>query len=226
MPAPDTTPHVPDPALDQPEPRRRWRPWLLPVLATVLILVVGLRQCVPFGLLSGRERTTVTHDLVVDRVRAVAKLVSTEATVRDVLIYRNTWYGSTKQSLVVVTARLLGGVDLETGTEVKVDEAARRIDIALPHASLLAVEITDMRTYDEDRGLWNPFTAEDRDRIFRLARQQLTRAGDQMRLAEKSEESAKEMLETMFRVDGWTAEVRFRDVPTIGNQEQGARRPE
>jgi hypothetical protein len=109
---------------------------------------------------------------------------------------------------------------------VKIDEAGRRIEIALPHASLLAVEITDMRTYDEQRGLWNPFTAEDRDRIFRMARQQLTRAGDQMRLAERSEESAKQMLETMFSVDGWKAEVRFRDVPTIGNPERGPRSPE
>jgi hypothetical protein len=215
----------PSPTPTPPAPSR-WRPWLLPLLATAVILVVGIRQCVPFGVLGGRDRTTVTHDLVLDRVRAVAKLVSTEATVRDVLIYRNTWYGSTKQSLVVVTARLLGGVDLKTGAEVKIDEAGRRIDIALPHASLLAVEITDMRTYDERRGFWNPFTAEDRDRIFRMARQQLVRAGDQLRLAERSEESAKQMLETMFSVDGWAAEVRFRDVPTIVNPERGSRNPE
>jgi hypothetical protein len=198
-----------------PASRRQWRPWLLPVATTVIVLVFGLRQCFPFGALSGRERTSVTHDLVVERVRSVAKLVSAEATVRDVLIYRNTWYGSTKQSLVVVTARLLAGMDLQSGTDVKIDEAARRIEIALPHASLLAVEVTDMRTYDEDRGLWNPFTQEDRDRIFRLARQQLTRSADQMRLTGRAEASAKEMLETMFRVDGWSAEVRFRDVPTI-----------
>jgi hypothetical protein len=204
----------PSPAEQSPQ-RPRWRPWLLPVIATVLLLVVGIGQCFPFGALSGRERTTVTHDLVVDRVRSVAKLVSAEATVRDVLIYRNTWYGSTKQSLVVVTARLLAGIDLKSGSDVKIDEQARRIEIGLPHASMLAVEVTDMRTYDENRGLWNPFTQEDRDRIFRLARQQLTRSADQMRLAERAEASAKEMLETMFRVDGWSAEVSFRDVPTI-----------
>ena len=194
----------------------RFRPWLLPIAATLVILVAGLRQCSAVGgLLRPQNRTTVTHDLVVDRVRNVAKLVSAEATVRDVLIYRNTWYGSTKQSLVVVTARLLAGMDLESGTEVKIDDAARRIEIALPHASLLAVEVTDMRTYDEQRGLWNPFTREDRDRIFRLARQQLTSSAEQMRVTDRAEASAKEMLETMFHVDGWTAEVRFRDVPTV-----------
>jgi hypothetical protein len=194
----------------------RIRPWLLPVAATVLIVLVGFRQCGVAAFLSGRKNTTtVTHDLVVDRVRNVAKLVSAEATVRDVLMYRNTWYGSTKQSLVVVTARLLSGIDLKSATNVAIDEQARRIEIALPHASLLAVEVTDMHTYDERRGLWNPFTQEDRDRIFRLAREQLTRSAEQMRLADRAETSAKEMLETMFRVDGWSAEVTFRDVPTI-----------
>jgi Protein of unknown function (DUF4230) len=200
----------------------RLRPWLLPVAATVLVLAVGLGQCSTIGaFISGRKNTTtVTHDLVVDRVRNVAKLVSAEATVRDVLVYRNTWYGSTKQSLVVVTARLLAGIDLQSGTEVKIDEKARRIEIALPHASMLAVEVTDMRTYDEQRGLWNPFRPEDRDRIFRLAREQLARSADQMRLAGRAESSAKEMLETMFGVEGWVAEVRYRDVPTVRSRDE------
>jgi hypothetical protein len=200
----------------------RLRPWLLPVVATVLVLAVGLGQCSTIGaFISGRKNTTtVTHDLVVDRVRNVAKLVSAEATVRDVLLYRNTWYGSTKQSLVVVTARLLAGIDLQSGTEVKIDEKARRIEIALPHASMLAVEVTDLRTYDEQRGLWNPFRPEDRDRIFRLAREQLARSADQMRLAGRAESSAKEMLETMFGVEGWVAEVRYRDVPTVRSRDE------
>lgn len=200
----------------------RLRPWLLPIAATVLVLAVGLGQCSTIGAFIGgrKNTTTVTHDLVVDRVRNVAKLVSAEATVRDVLVYRNTWYGSTKESLVVVTARLLAGIDLQSGTEVKIDEKARRIEIALPHASMLAVEVTDLRTYDEQRGLWNPFRPEDRDRIFRLAREQLARSADQMRLAGRAESSAKEMLETMFGVEGWVAEVRYRDVPTVRTRDE------
>jgi hypothetical protein len=199
----------------------RLRPWLLPVAATLLILLVGFRQCGVGAFLSGRKNTTtVTHDLVVDRVRNVAKVVSAEAMVRDVLVYRNTWYGSTKQSLVVVTARLLSGIDLKSATNVTIDAGARRIEIGLPRASLLAVEVMDMQTYDERRGLWNPFTQDDRDRIFRLAREQLTRSAEQMRLAQRAETSAKEMLETMFRVDGWSAEVSFRDVPTIRTRDE------
>jgi hypothetical protein len=195
----------------------RLRPWLLPVIATLIILGVGYRQCAPItDFLSGRgNRTEVTHELVVDRIRNVAKLVTAEATVRDVLVYRNTWYGSTKQSLVVVTAKVLAGINLDRGSDVRIDEEMRRIEIALPRATLIAVDVTDMHTYDERGGLWNPFKEEDRDRIFRLARQQLSRTSDQLRLTQRAEASAKEMLETMFAVDGWTAEVVFREVPRV-----------
>ena len=175
-------------------------------------MFLGVRQCARWSDLARDrlDRTTVTHDLVVDRIRSVAKLVTTEATVRDVLIYRNTWYGSTKQSLVVITARLHAGIDLDGATDVRIDEAARQITIALPRASVLAVEITDLRTYDERRGFWNPFTAADRDRIFKLARQQLVRSADELDLAERAEESAAQLLTTMFGVEGWQARVEFR----------------
>ena len=148
-------------------------PGCSPVAATALVLGIGLQQCSTIGgFLTGRKNTTtVTHELVVERVRNVAKLVSAEATVRDVLIYRNTWYGSTKQSLVVVTARLLA--DQPRGGHRRADrrEGAPHRDRAAP-CILLATDIVDVNTYDEQRGLWNPFKAEDRDRIFQLARQQ------------------------------------------------------
>src|SRR5690349_19296368 len=56
------------------------------------------------GLIAGaRGRTSLSQDMVVEQVRAVAKLVSSEMTVRDVVTYENTRYGSTKRALIVVT---------------------------------------------------------------------------------------------------------------------------
>jgi hypothetical protein len=206
---PSTTPTAP-PA--PPERGSAWRLWLLPVAAALLILTLGMRQCAAAREAIGDRlnRTTVTQDLVVDRVQSVAKLVSTEATVRDVLIYRNTWYGSTKQSLVVITAKVLAGIDLHGASEVRIDSATKTIDITIPPAQVLAVEVTDMRTYDERGGLWNPFKPSDRDAIFRQARQQLVRAAGEMKLTARAEESAAQMLTTMFGVDGWNARVTFR----------------
>ena len=145
------------------------------ITAALLIAIMAVGYCgtriLPDSL--SRNKTVVTHDVVVSQLRAVAKLVSTEAVVRDVVVYENTWYGSTKRSLVVVSGKLLAGIDLGDNPNVSIDHAAKKISIRLPPAKLIAVEITDMRTYDERGGLWNPFRPEDRDAIQKQARAQL-----------------------------------------------------
>ncbi len=196
-----------------PEPRRRIvGPGTL-LVAAALLIVLGFGYCatllVPGGLL-GRNATTITHDVVVQQIRAVAKLVSSEATVRDVIVYENTWYGSTKRSLVVVTGRLFAGIDLRDNPDVAIDHARRRITIRIPPARLIAVEIRDMRTYDERGGLWNPFTREDRDAIQRQARAQLTAAGGQLALLRHANESAVELLRMLLAKDGYTVDVALR----------------
>ena len=155
------------------------------------------------------NQTNITHSLVIEKVQSVAKLVSSETTLRDVIVFEDTWYGSTKRSLVVVTGKLLAGINLERGSDVKIDEAAKKIKISLPNAGILAVDITELKTYDEQRGLWNAFAPADRDKIFQQARQKIEESGKQGNLLEHANQSAKQLLETMFTRDGYTAEVSF-----------------
>ncbi len=183
------------------------------LVVVALLIVIAFGYCatrVVQGGLLGRNTTNITHDVVVQQVRAVAKLVSSEATVRDVVVYQNTWYGSTKRSLVVVSGRLLAGIDLRDSPDVSIDNAQRRITIRIPKAKLIALEITDMRTYDESGGLWNPFTPEDRDAIQRQARAQLTAAGNQMDLLRHANESAVELLRMLLAKDGYTVDAAVR----------------
>jgi uncharacterized protein DUF4230 len=186
--------------------------WLLPVAATLVLALATLAylRAVTRRAADRLDRTSITQELIAERVQNVAKLVSTEQTVRDVVLYQNTWYGSTKRSLVVVTGKLLAGIDLQQGSDVIIDSAARRITITIPPAELLAIDISGITTYDEKQGWWNPFRPADRDAIYRQVRVKLAQASRESRLVEKANESAKTMLETMFSVDGWTAEVVFR----------------
>jgi len=156
-----------------------------------------------------KDRTTLSQEMVVQEIRAVAKLVSSEMTVRDVVTFENTRYGSTKSALIVVTGKILAGIDLEKGTEVRIDSATRHITIIMPEAQVLAVDIVQLRTYDEQRGLWNPFQPADRDAIYQSVRRQLHAAAADMGIVQRANASAAKMLETMFSVDGYTAEVRF-----------------
>lgn len=195
----------------------------LVVFAAALFLVIAgigvamQRQARALGgMLGPRGGTVVTQAMVVERMQAVAKLVTSETMVRDVVTYENTWYGSTKRSLVVVSGKINAGVNLDRGTAVAVDDKAKTITLTLPKAEILGIEITDMRTYDERGGLWNPFTPQDRDAIIRLARGQLGRSAYDMKILEHAEASAKTLLEGMFSTDGYSARVEF--VPRLESQ--------
>ena len=89
------------------------------------------------------------------------------------------------------------------------DEPTRRIRLVLPAAAVLGVEVTELRTYDEQRGLWNPFRPSDRDSIFQLARRQLVATAGELALAHHAEERARRLLPALVRVDGYTTEGSF-----------------
>jgi Protein of unknown function (DUF4230) len=185
---------------------------LLGAAALVLLGWLGGRVTSGAGrLFSGQGTATVDHGVVVEQSRAVARLVTSETVLRDVVVYRNRLLGSTKQSLVVVTGKVLSGFDLDRGTEVRVDHDAKVVRVTLPQAAVLGVEVTELKTYDEQRGLWNPFRPADRDTIFRLAREQLVKSAGEVELARHTEESARRLLEALVNVDGYTTEVSFSD---------------
>jgi hypothetical protein len=149
----------------------------------------------------------VTHDVVVDQLRDVAKLVSTEMTLRDVVIFQHTRFGSTKRALLVVTGKVLAGIDLQKGSNVQIDHAARRITIVLPPAEILAVDVVNVRTYDESAGLLNPFTPEDRDAMQRRVRATLVGAGQQSGLLMHADRSARQLLQQLLARNGYSVVV-------------------
>lgn len=184
---------------------------LLLLGGALLLIGLAVQRFVPLTrrLLPGRSETTVTHGIVVERVRAVAQLVTSETTVRDVVVYQNRRLGSTKRSLVVVTGKVMAGINLDAGTQVEVDERERRIQVVLPSAKVLGVEVTQLRTYDERNGLWNPFRPADRDTIYQLAREQLVAAAGELGVTAHAEESARKLLAALIHADGYTVDVTF-----------------
>ena len=202
-------PHVPAP--------RPPFPWLRAGLAVALVVALGLwahgRSAPPP--VEPRGTTRLSHDVVVERVQAVAKLVSSETTVRDVVVYENTWMNSTKRSLLVVTGKVNAGIDLGAGAEVRIDDQARRITVTLPPAKILGVEVLTLRTYDETAGLWNPFRPGDRDAIHQRVRAQLVRTGQELGVIEHANQSARALLQTLLATDGYTVEVTFRARPVV-----------
>lgn len=191
---------------------RRVLTWGLVLLALLGALVIGAtvvrRMTDSVARIGTPQPPRVTHALVVDRLQAVARLVASEMTLRDVVTYEQTRYGSTKRALLVVTGRVSAGIDLQRGTDVRIDSTTRRIVVTLPPAQVIGVDIIDVRTYDERAGLLNPFRPEDRDAIQRRVRAQLIEAARQSGILQHADESAGRMLTELLARDGYTVEIR------------------
>ena len=179
------------------------------VLAIGAAVSIALLRRAAGGVLFGRRsEPQITQQVVVERLREVAKLVATEMTLRDVVTYEQTEWRSTKRTLLVVTARVAAGIDLARNTDVSIDSAAKRITISLPPAQIMSIDIVNVTTYDEHAGLWNAFRAEDRDVIQRRIRTQLMVAARQSGILEHADQSAARVLSELLSRDGYTVEIR------------------
>ncbi|MHB0949748.1 MAG: DUF4230 domain-containing protein [Gemmatimonadaceae bacterium] len=182
----------------------------LAALAMLLLVVVVLAgaRVVEWGRRLWRPaEPTITHDLVLQQLQDVAKLVSTEMTLRDVVVFDQSRLIFRKRMLLVVTGKVLAGVDLKRGTDVRIDHRAKLITIVLPPAEVLAVDVIDMRTYDEQAGLLDPFSPADRDAIQRQVRAQLVAAGNRSGLLPHADSTARQVLRELLAKDGYTVLV-------------------
>ena len=190
--------------------QRRSLAWGFVVCALALGAAISLalvRRAIG-GALFGKSEAVMSQEFVVQQLKEVAKLVSSEMTLRDVVTYEQTEFRSTKRTLLVVTARVSAGIDLRHETDVHIDSAAKRIIISLPPAQIMGVDVVSMTTYDEHAGLWNPFTAEDRDVIQGRIRAQFLTAARQSGILQHADESAMRVLTELLTRDGYTVEIK------------------
>ena len=191
---------------------RRVLIWGLVAIVLVFTTVAGIMAVRGASGLVGRVAgppapPRITQALVVDRLQTVAKLVASEMTLRDVVSYQQTRFGSTKRALLVVTGRVSAGIDLEHGSNVSIDSVTRTITVTLPPAQVLGVDILDVTTYDERAGLLNPFRPEDRDEIHRLVREKLISAAQESGILVHADRSADRALTVLLTQDGYTVKI-------------------
>jgi hypothetical protein len=190
--------------------QRRILTWSFVIFALAIGAAVslGVMRRVVGGALFGKTEAVISQEFVVERLKEVAKLVSSEMTLRDVVTYEQTQFHSTKRTLLVVTARVSAGIDLQHGTDVRIDSSTKRIIVSLPPAQVMGVDVINMTTYDEQAGLWNPFTAEDRDVIQGRIRSQFLTAARQSGILQHADESANRVLTDLLTRDGYTVEIK------------------
>jgi Protein of unknown function (DUF4230) len=192
---------------------RRVFVWGLVAIALTVVASLGfvlVRTTVSAaGGFGRRTEPVVTHDVVLERLKDVAKLVATEMTLRDVVTYENTRLGSTKRVLLVVSGRISAGINMNASA-IEIDSLKKLITVTLPPAQILSVDILNVTTYDESSGLLNRFTTDDRDEIQRRIRAQLRESARQSGILEHADQAANKALKDLLSRDGYTADVKRR----------------
>ena len=168
---------------------------------------LGRAASVARGVFGPPAPPVITQQVVVQQLQSVAKLVATEMTLRDVVVYEQTRFASTKRALIVVTGRVAAGIDLEHGADVRIDSATRVITVTLPPAEVMSVDVLNVKTYDESSGWLNPFRPEDRDRIQQMVRAQLTTAARESGILTHADQSAAKVLTELLARDGYRVEI-------------------
>jgi hypothetical protein len=191
---------------------RRVLIWGLVALVLALTAAAGITAVRQTSGLLGRVAAPpapprITQQVVVERLQTVAKLVASEMTLRDVVTYQQTRWGSTKRALLVVTGRVSAGIDLAQGSDVAIDSTSRTITVTLPPAQVLGVDILDVTTYDERAGLLNPFRPEDRDAMHRMVREKLITAARESGILVHADRSADRVLAELLAQDGYTVKI-------------------
>ena len=194
-----------------PDPRRV-AAWGLVIIGLMVAIAVGVqvvrRASGAVGGFGRPGEAVITQQVVVQQLREVARLVASEMTLRDVVVYEQETMMSTKRVLLVATGRVSAGIDLQAGgADVRIDSSAKHIRIALQPARILSIEVTDVTTYDERAGLWNRFTPADRDLIQRRIRTQLDIAARKSGILRHADESAARLLTNLLGRDGYTVEI-------------------
>jgi hypothetical protein len=173
----------------------------------LLVLAIGARIAMSNLTFLRAAPPTISHEIVVERLREVAKLVASELTLRDVVIYEQTRFRSTKRVLLVVTGRVSAGINLANAA-VSIDSATKVIRVTVPTATITSVDVTNVTTYDERAGLLNPFTSDDRDEIQRRIRTQLRTAAEQSGILAHADQAAAKAITDLLTRDGYTVEVK------------------
>jgi Protein of unknown function (DUF4230) len=181
-------------------------PWLLAVFFAIVsgILVVRLATSV-------RETRRADAAPVVDAIRKIAQLATVEAQISDVLRFEEIKsfliFDFPKTATIRMRGKVIAGFDLSSPEfQVHPDAEKRLLQVTLPAPRILALD-PRLEWFDEQSGLFNPITPQDRTRWMLWARGQLARAAKDSGIETRAVEHARELLSGAAEAFGWKVEV-------------------
>ncbi|MEX0881061.1 MAG: DUF4230 domain-containing protein [Thermoanaerobaculia bacterium] len=196
-------------------------PWFLALFFAAVsgFLVVRLATSV-------RETQRADAAPVVSAIRKIAHLATVEVQISDVLRFEEIKsfliFDFPKSATIRMRGKVIAGFDLSSPEfQVQPDPGKRLLRVTLPAPRILALD-PRLEWFDEQSGLFNPITPQDRTRWMLWARGQLGRAAKDSGIEARAVEHARDLLTGAAAAFGWKVEVGsglhssdFRSTPLI-----------
>jgi hypothetical protein len=181
-------------------------PWLLAAFFAALsgFLVVRLAASV-------RQTRRADAAPVVSAIRKIAQLATVEAQISDVLRFEEIKsfliFDFPKTATIRMRGKVVAGFDLNSPEfHVDADPDRHLLRITLPSPRILSID-PRLEWFDEQSGLFNPITPQDRTRWMLWARGQLARAAKDSGIEAEALQHAREVLAGAAEAFGWRVEV-------------------
>jgi hypothetical protein len=181
-------------------------PWILAAVLAIVSAVLFMRLAA-----SVRETRHADSAPVVSAIRKIAQLATVEAQISDVLRFEEVKsfliFDFPKTATIRMRGKVIAGFDLSSPDfSIDTDAGKRTIRVRLPAPRILALD-PRLEWFDEQSGLFNPITPQDRTRWMLWARGQLGRAAKDSGIEATAVEHARELLSGVAESLGWKVEV-------------------
>ena len=108
--------------------------------------------------------------------------------------WSHTWMHSTKALEIEATFTVKAGFDLKEPFRIQIDPRTRNVGAEFPSPQILSMGMSDVRILNDEDGLWNKLTAEDRQKAFQaLEKKARVEFRDSNLLAEARVEAEKQV---------------------------------
>jgi Protein of unknown function (DUF4230) len=119
--------------------------------------------------------------------------------------WTHTWLHSTKNLELEATFTARAGFDLRDPIRINIDPRTRFVSADLPPPKLLSLGMGDVRVLQDEDGLWNKLTAQDREQAFRVLEEKARKIFTESTLLAEARLEAEKRVRELIDKTAWSS---------------------
>ena len=128
--------------------------------------------------------------------------------------WTHTWLYSTKNLELEATFTARAGFDLKDPVRINIDPRTRFVSADLPPPKLLSLGMGDVRVHQDEDGLWNKLTPQDREQAFRVLEEKARRKFAESKLLPEARLEGEKRIRELIDRTAWPATLTTKPAET------------